>query len=753
MTAPGSTSSRSIHAVARALRLAPTFYAMTLFLSALLLFLLQPMFTKMVLPRLGGAPAVWSAAMVFFQAALLGGYAYAHLLVRWIPFRLGALIHVGVLGVTAATLPIGIAQGLGAPPTSGIALWVLGLFAASIGLPFAALSASAPLLQAWLAATDHIRARNPYILYAASNLGSFAALISYPVAIEPLLSLKDQVLLWSTGFVVVGLCIAVASLFVVRLPYRAAAVEPSTEAPSRRDRITWAALSAIPAGLVIAVTAHITTDIAAAPFLWVMPLALYLLSFVAIFRDRPWIRHDTVVRLAPISVVPLAIALPGSNNALWLVMIAINLLALLLLSLLCHGELYQRRPAASQLTRFYLWVAFGGMLGGVFAALLAPHIFTRVYEYPILVAAAILVLPGFFAGGVGRIVTQAAPVLLVLLMVVAAKLVLDIRISSAAVPAFLIMLLALFVIMLLQRHRPVRFFALVVLGFVVTDLWQPGLNRVETARSFFGVHQVFETADGSHRLLYHGTTMHGAERIREPDGSAAKGPPEPLTYFYFGGPISEVIKSVRAARGGLRRVAVAGLGTGSLACHKHEKEHWVFFEIDPEVVKLARDPRLFSFVSACAPDLPVVPGDARLTLARSAQSFDLIILDVFSSDAIPVHLLTREALAGYLTRLEARGAVALHISQRHMDLGRVVAATAAAAGLVTYLKEGHPPETSTSDLKSSTIVAALARKADDLGDLPARSGWREIKPEARIHAWTDDYSDIVGAILRRKLGH
>jgi hypothetical protein len=707
------------------------------------------MFTKMVLPRLGGAPAVWSAAMVFFQAALLCGYAYAHLLVRGLPFRLGALIHVGVLGVAAATLPIGIAEGLGTPPTSGMALWVIGLFAASIGLPFAALSASAPLLQAWLAATGHVRARNPYILYAASNLGSFAALISYPVAIEPLLPLKNQVQLWSIGFVVAGLCIAVASVFVVRLPYRAALVEPSTEAPSGRDRLIWAALSAIPAGLVIAVTAHITTDIAAAPLLWVMPLALYLLSFVAIFRDRPWIHHDTVVRLVPISVVPLAIPLPGSNNALWLVMIAINLLALLLLSLLCHGELYQRRPATSQLTRFYLWVAFGGMLGGIFAALLAPNIFPRIYEYPILVAAAILVLPGFFAGGVGRILTEAAPVLLVLLMVVSANLVLDIRISNAAVPVYLVILLALFVIMLLQRHRPARFFALVVLGFVVTDLWRPGLSRVETARSFFGVHQVFETADGNHRLLYHGTTLHGAERIREPDGSAVKGLPEPLTYYYFGGPISEVIESVRATRRGLRRVAVVGLGTGSLACHKHDAEHWVFFEIDPVVERLARDPRLFSFVSACAPDIPVVLGDARLTLAMSAQHFDLVILDAFSSDSIPVHLLTREALVGYLKILDARGALALHISHRHMDLGRVVAATAAAAGLVGYLKEAQPPDT---DLKSSSIVAALARKTEDLGDLPLRQGWREIKPEARIHPWTDDYSDIVGAILRRKFG-
>ncbi|MEA2937549.1 MAG: hypothetical protein QOC56_1053 [Alphaproteobacteria bacterium] len=727
-----------------ALRLAPALFAATLFLSALLLFLVQPMFTKMVLPRLGGAPTVWSVAMVFFQAALLAGYAYAHLLVRRLSLGVGALVHLGVLAAAALTLPIAIASGFATPPTSGIALWLIGLFAASIGLPFAVLSASAPLLQGWFAATGHTQARNPYVLYAASNLGSFAALIAYPVAIEPWLTLKVQAQLWSAGFAVLAICMAGAGLFVARRQSGHAA-NPQCAPATARERLSWLALAAIPAGLVIAVTSYVTTDVAAAPFLWVLPLALYLLTFVAVFRERPWIRQDTVVRLVPILVAPLAVGMLGRDPVFWLAMAVVNLVAFLLLALLCHGELYRRRPPPGLLTEFYLWTSLGGVIGGIFAALIAPCIFNRIYEYPILVAAAVLVLPGMFAGGRRRIVTEATPVLLIAALAVVVQFVLDIRLPAAAELPVQIALVGLVALMLLQRHRPARFFALVVLAFVLTDQWQPGFNRIETARSFFGVHQVVETADGRHRLLYHGTTMHGAERI-------AARQPEPLTYYYFGGPMSEAIDAARDARGGLRQVAAVGLGTGSLACHRRPQEAWTFFEIDPDVVRIARDPRLFSFISSCAPDLPVVVGDARLTLAASARSYDLIILDAFSSDAIPVHLLTREALAGYLARLEAGGVLVMHISNRHLELGRVIAAAAAAEGLVTYLKEDDRPETLPPDYKLNAIVAALARKAADLGDLPQRTGWREIKPDAGTPAWTDDYSDLFSAIVRKKLG-
>ena len=272
-----------------------------------------------------------------------------------------------------------------------------------------------------------------------------------------------------------------------------------------------------------------------------------------------------------------------------------------------------------------------------------------------------------------------------------------------------------------------------VLGFVITGLWQPGYNRVETARSFFGVHQVVETTDGRHRLLYHGTTLHGAQRLLDGD-APAKSPPEPLSYYYFGGPMSQSIAAARAAGGGLARVAVVGLGTGSLACHQRATETWTFFEIDPEVVRIARDPRLFNFLSVCAPDAPIVLGDARLTLAASAQRYDLIVIDAFSSDAIPVHLLTREAMAGYLSRLEPGGVLVMHISNRHMELGRVVAAIGAAEGLVSYIKEDNRPEILPPNYKSNAIVAVLARELADLGNLPSRSGWRANRPDPTVPA-------------------
>jgi hypothetical protein len=353
-----------------------------------------------------------------------------------------------------------------------------------------------------------------------------------------------------------------------------------------------------------------------------------------------------------------------------------------------------------------------------------------------------------FAGRKRRFLTEAGPILALSALAIAAQLVFDIRIPEAAKSPFQVALVALAAVMLLQRHRPARFFALAVLAFVVTGLWQPGFNRVVTLRSFFGVHQVVETADSRHRLLYHGTTLHGAERI----GNAAGAWPEPLTYFYFGGPISEAIEAVRAARGGLGRVAIVGLGAGSLACHRLGNEQWTFFEIDPDVVRIARDPRYFNFISSCAPGIPVILGDARLTLAASTQRYDLIVLDAFSSDVIPVHLLTREAMAGYLARLSPHGALILHISNRHMELARVVAAVAAAEGLVTYVKVDRRPDSIPYDYKMNALVAALARSDADLGDLPRPAGWQKIEPDPRVSAWTDDYSDIFGAILRKKLG-
>lgn len=726
-------------------RIAPTLFAATLFVSALLLFVVQPMFTKMVLPKLGGAPAVWSVAMVAFQAFLFIGYVYAHVIARTLTPARAAIVHLLYLAIVAMTLPLGIAKGFSVPPLAFPMLWLVGLFAASIGLPFIALSATAPLLQSWFTATALGQARNPYVLYASSNLGSFCALLAYPFAVEPFLSLRAQRIIWSIGFLVLALLIAATACIVARNGDRAAPpIDGLSAPPSIRKRLIWTLLTAIPAGLVVALTSYITTDLAAAPFFWVLPLALYLLTFVAVFRERPWIAHGQVLRFAPYVVAALVPNLLGGDKLFWLVFLVLNLTAFVLIALACHGEAYHQRPAADRLTEFYLWTSFGGMLGGVFAGLIAPNLFNNIYEYPILIAAALLVLPGTFAGGPRHFLREAWPGLTAAALIVVLRL-LDVRLPLDAV-VLGILLVVLAGVMVVHGKRPARFFGLVVFALVLTALYQPGVTVIERARSFFGVHKVVETADGKYRLLFHGTTIHGAERISE----ASSQRPEPLTYYYFGGPLSETIEAARGAQGGLSQVAVVGLGTGSLACHQRDGEHWTFFEIDPEVARIARDNRNFHFLSACGPTDEIVLGDARLTLAASSGRYNLIVLDAFSSDAVPVHLLTREALHGYLARLQPHGVIAFHVSNRHMELASVVAAVGAAEGLVAYFKEDPGADDFHNDYRANSEVVTMARAVTDLGDLPSRPGWHRI--DLKVVAWTDDYSDILRSILRRELG-
>ena len=754
MSISESASSRTLAAINRratASRLIPYFYALTLFVSALLLFSIQPMFAKMVLPRLGGAPAVWSVAMVFFQTALLAGYCYAHVLGRFLSSRRAALLHLLLIGATAITLPIGIAAGWGAPPSSGIALWLFGLFAVSIGLPFFTLSASAPLLQSWFAGSGHPQAGNPYVLYAASNLGSFAALFAYPVVIEPWLTLSLQTRIWSAGFAILAVLVAAAALFVGDTNAAAASRQKPQDdvAPDVGERARWVVLAGIPSGLVVAVTAHITTDIAAAPFLWVAPLAIYLLTFVAIFRDRPWIAHTAVVWLVPFVVAPLAISLIGGDRVYWLATIILNLTAFAALTMMCHGEVYARRPGAQRLTEFYLCTSLGGVIGGAFAGLLAPQIFNGNYEYPILVAAALLCMPGFFAGNSRKGLMEALPWLALSAALALVWWLTRLKLPASLELPFQILSAVLVAGMLLQRHRPARFFALVVLSVTVTAFWRPGQAPIETARSFFGVHKVVETSDGNARLLYHGTTIHGAQLLRNDAGTPVDGPPTPATYYYPGGPIAEAIRSARAAQGGFDHVAVIGLGTGSLACHRKSPERWDFFEIDPEVVRIARDPHFFQFMSACAPNASTMLGDARLTLPASSGQYDLLVLDAFSSDAIPVHLLTSEAFRGYLSKLSPHGVILAHISNRHLDLAPVVANAANALGLVAFLREDGAAGGILADLNANARVMVLGRDARDVGAVA--ESWTRLQPDPASATWTDDYSNILGVMLRKKM--
>src|ERR1041384_1015743 len=447
-------------AVPRRWRVALMLYGVTLFVSALLLFAVQPMFTKMVLPRLGGSPSVWSVAMVAFQAFLFVGYVYAHLIARLLTPGRAAVAHLAFLALVAFTLPLGIAPGFSVPPDDGVMPWLMGLYAVSIGIPFTALSATAPLLQHWFIATGHPQAKNPYVLYAASNLGSFCALLAYPFAIEPFFTLKTQTLLWSVGFSLLAICVAAGACLATR---ETAVVPPRAVAgtrPTWSRRAMWVVLTAVPAGLCIAVTSFITTDLAAAPFIWVLPLALYLMTFVAVFRDRPWVPHALVLRLLPYVLTPLAISLLGGDKVYWIANILLNLTAFTLIALACHGEAYRMRPDSSRLTEFYLSTSFGGVLGGIFAGLAAPHLFNNVYEYPILILAALLVLPGPFVDGLRRFLLQAAPAILAAACALGLWLMIDSRLPLAAELPMEVALVGLGALMLFQAQPPARFFGL-----------------------------------------------------------------------------------------------------------------------------------------------------------------------------------------------------------------------------------------------------------------------------------------------------
>src|SRR5262245_62668457 len=389
----GMTQSASSH---YNLLLAPFFAA--ILMSAALLFAIQPMFTKMVLPRLGGAAAVWSVAMVFFQATLLAGYAYAHLLTRFAPGRGSVLIHLAVLLIACFALPLHLAEGWDEPPPRGEAFWLLGLFATSIGLPFFALAANGPLVQAWFVRTDHPSARDPYFLFAASNLGSFLALISYPLVVEPFLRLGEQTWLWTVGFYVLILLIAACGLMLLRSPSLSPAAAPAcseeTAPPAWRERMAFVALAAVPSALLLAVTLHISTDAAAVPLFWVVPLAIYLLTFVIAFQTRPVIPHWLVVKAFPFVIVALAALMTISPFSTIVSLVSVLLSAFFVIALLCHGELARRRPAPQFLTAFYMRISAGGMIGGIAVGLIAPHAFNWVAEYPLLIALSVLCMPG-----------------------------------------------------------------------------------------------------------------------------------------------------------------------------------------------------------------------------------------------------------------------------------------------------------------------------------------------------------------------
>jgi hypothetical protein len=736
-------------------RLVLVVYTAAIFLSALLLFSVQPLFTKMVLPRLGGSPAVWSVAMVFFQSLLLAGYAYAHFLMQIKNRVIPVAVHLVLLVVAISTLPLSIASSWGDPPTSGYAFWLLGLFLVSIGLPFFALAANNPLLQAWFVRTGHPAGPDPYFLYASSNIGSFLALLSYPVLLEPMFTLRTQNLMWTGGYGVLILLIAGCGVLLLRSKALAAAdlrtEETLAPAPSWSLRARWIFLAAVPSGLLIAVTAHISTDVAAAPLLWVLPLSLYLLTWVLVFQSRPLLPHKWMLLLQPLAITGVIVLLAVGGEQNLLLTLGGHQLCFFVIAMACHGELARTRPAAKYLTGFYVALSFGGMLGGLFAGLIAPFTFSWVAEYPILLALAALCRPS----GNERLPRWSRwywPFLAVLAVALIAPTwstgkvdlwLMDRRVWVAGSIGVLSALLALG----LNANRW-KIFATVVLALVLIRVYPSDEGRTETVRSFFGVHKIVFTPHGQYHVLMHGTTIHGAEKLNDDDGAPIIGRPEPITYYHKDGGIGQAIEAIRERKGAPLHVAVIGVGAGTLTCASEPDETWKFFDIDQTMVDTARDPKYFTYIESCQPDLKPVIGDARLTFAKEPDGvYDLIIVDAYSSDAIPIHLATQQAMKIYKDKLAPQGAVVMHVSNRHLELESVVVGIADANELKSWVFDEDSGRD--DEYIFATDVVVCAREEADIGKLASSDKWTETEPTENQRVWTDDYSNILGAVYRR----
>lgn len=725
-------------------------YGITIFVSASLLFLVQPMFAKMALPLLGGTPAVWNTCMVFFQAMLLLGYLYAHATSRLLGVRRQAILHTLVLLLPALALPIAIASGAKPPAEDNPVGWLLGLLTVSVGLPFFVLSTTNPLLQQWFAKTGHRAAKDPYFLYAASNVGSMLALLAYPFILEPALPLPIQSLTWSVGygvFAALAVCCAVGLWTSghrgppVAVP---AANAPTSDNLTFRRRARWIALSLVPSSLMLGVTTYLTSDVASVPLFWILPLSIYLLTFILVFAGRPPIRHEWMLAAVPWIVLPVALCRFSVDIGPAL-MILVPVM-FFVLCMVCHGELARDRPSTRHLTEFYLWMSAGGVLGGAFNALLAPLVFTTVAEYPIAIVAALALWPGRKpqAPGLGpRVLDFVLPGVLLAMLIALSTVFTPSSSSETLMKVFVLAVPAL--ICFSFKERPMRFgLGIGAVLFVAQAQTALHHRQLYAERSFFGIHRVLADRDGTFHLLQHGTTYHG-QQLLDPSERCV-----PRMYYHPDGPIAEILRSA-ANDPRVQRVGLVGLGTGALASFCQPRQHFTFYEIDPSVRRIAETPELFSYLSECAQGtVDIVMGDGRLRLAEApAASFQLLVLDAFSSDSIPIHLLTEEAFRVYLDKLADGGILMFHISNRYLDLEPVLAALADRIGLVCLVRTDQQQLPEAQAIRQGRVnskVAVFARRPEDLGDLAGNADWTLAEPRSGVEAWTDSYSNIMGIL-------
>lgn len=731
------------------------FFAAAIFLSSALLFWLEPLFGKMVLPYLGGAPPAWNACILFYQVALIAGYAWAHAAVR-IGTRRHLLIHLALSIAALASLPFAIPAQLLPPASNDPLRWILLVLTVGIGLPFTLVAANGPLLQRAYSRSDSPRAGDPYFLYAASNLGSAVALVSYPLVFERFLSLSEQGTAWRATYVVLLLALAGCAAIVLRRPAaapteRVLAVTPPV--PWSR-RLKWVTLAAIPSSLMLGVTSYISAEVAPVPLIWIVPLALYLGTMVAAFaatdRLASWIRAvvagsitrrgaiTTGVGVLGIFMAAVIVQLTLGNRA---VVIAAHLALFTFAALLCHVRLAEDRPPPARLTEYFLWMSIGGGIGGAFNTLVGPALFTAVLEYPLALAAVIMVLPARQRAGTSAAPNRGDFLWPVAIGCAAAVVPLILRAVDATLPFSPRLLLAVPALAALGfSGRPIRFGGSLLAVVAASAAYPSEIGSIEYAtRNFYSVHRVLRDDRNGFRWLTHGVTVHGGQRLADTTR------PVPLTYYTPSGPAGDAFRVLAPTR---EAVGLIGLGAGALAYYARPGQRWTLFEIDPAVISIARDDRFFQFLKRMRSPYRVVEGDARLSLERDTARFDILVLDAFASDVVPMHLLTREAIRVYLSRLRPGGVLLMHISNRFFDLGPIVGVMARDAGLAVLQRHDLDPDDMEVTGKFGSHWAVLARADADIGALRDVAGWESLAPGG-MRAWTDDYSSVLPLLRTR----
>ena len=723
-------------------------FAGTLFVSASLMFVLQPLFGKILLPLLGGSPAVWNTCMVFYQTILFLGYLYAHIISsRFKPTR-QIQLHSVVILLSFLALPLALPENTVPPTESDPTLWIVWTLLIAIGLPLFVVSTTSPLIQKWFASIKHRNSDDPYFLYAASNAGSLIALISYPFIIEPHMDLSAQKTDWSLGYILLCLLIAACATLL----YKSKAQHTPTEAIATPadikikvgQQLHWLALAFVPSSLLLGLTNFISTDIASVPLLWIIPLTVYLLSFIIVFSTWHDAIHPIIVKIQPFILIPfITYAFINPADLPYWMYLILHVIAFFFAVMVCHGELSKHRPSTQYLTQFYLIMSFGGMLGGMFNTFVAPFIFNGIYEYPLMIIAALLLRPWSTTPSLKSALLQLIwPASLIVI-----GLILYASISDLLqyFDIIVISLIVLTIISFLLRSKPITFaFSTGAIIFLALGLHGLSSHTLYQERTFFGVLAVRESVltdekgqDETYHELFHGTTKHGAQRLPEDLQKT------PLTYYSRPGPMGQLFKEFDAKNQNWN-IGVVGLGAGALTCYAKESQQWTLYEIDPLVVDIASRPEYFTYMKLCAHQSTMRIGDARLSIDKELDGhFDLLIMDAFSSDSVPTHLITKEALDIYFKKLKPNGILAFHITNRHLALKKVLSIHAEQmhlAALIQEYKPQNPPP-----LVVATDWVVMAKKSDTLSPLSLSQlgNWEKMPLYFDMKAWTDDFTNIV----------